>query len=168
MIGLTRWYLASCSSVGTRPVFLSGFGIASVVRIAYREPAGRLTFAALRCATDNLNGDNVEYVFFPAGVKHVFCYELLVNPAPTSGLITIEKQVIGGPAGEHPAFPFSGNISYDPNGFQLSDGGSVDFYRAGVATWNAAEGTVAGYQRASVDCTATSEPREDLRRGAQP
>ena len=44
MIDLTRWDLASSSSVGTRPVFLSDFGIASVVRIAYREPAGSLTF----------------------------------------------------------------------------------------------------------------------------
>lgn len=28
-------------------------------------------FGALRCGTDDVNGDNVEYLFFPAGVKHL-------------------------------------------------------------------------------------------------
>ena len=124
--------------------------------LAAKFPGPEYAFAALRCATDNLNGDNVEYLFFPAGVKHGFWYELLVNPAPTSGLITIQKRVTDAPAGEHPAFPFSGNISYDPNGFQLSDGWSVDFYRAGGSTWDVTEGAVAGYQLASLTCTAAS------------
>jgi hypothetical protein len=73
--------------------------------LAAKFPGAEYAFAALRCATDNLNGDNVEYVFFPAGVKHVFCYELLVNPAATSGLITIQKQVIGAPAGRASGVP---------------------------------------------------------------
>jgi hypothetical protein len=29
-------------------------------------------FGALRCAIDNLNGDNVEWILFPFGVEHVF------------------------------------------------------------------------------------------------
>ena len=37
--GRTRWYLQVSSSVGIRPVFLSGFGAISVVRTAYRVPA---------------------------------------------------------------------------------------------------------------------------------
>ena len=124
--------------------------------LAAKFPGPQYAFGALRCATDNLNGDNVEFLFFPAGVKHVFCYAFYVNPAPTSGLITIQKRVSGAPAGEHPAFPFSGNISYDPNGFQLSDGGSADFYRAGGDTWNVTEGHAAGYRLAALHCTATS------------
>ncbi len=121
-----------------------------------RFPGPEYGFGALRCATDNLNGDNVEYIFFPAGVTHVFCYGLYVKPPPTAGLITIQKRVTGTPSGENPSFPFSGTISYDPNGFSLADGESVDLYRAGAATWTVTEGTVANYRLTSVDCTATT------------
>ena len=44
MIGMTRCHFATSSSVGTRPVFLSGCGASSVARIAYSVPAGSLTF----------------------------------------------------------------------------------------------------------------------------
>jgi hypothetical protein len=57
----------------------------------------------------------------------VFCYALYVKPSPTAGLITIQKRVVGAPAGEDPSFPFNGSISYDPNGFQLTNGQSQDF-----------------------------------------
>jgi len=55
-------------------------------------------------------------------------------PPPTSGTITIKKQVVGAPAGENPPFPFNGSLSFDPNGFTLEDGRSQDFYRAGGST----------------------------------
>ncbi len=115
---------------------------------------GQYGFGALRCAVDALNGDNVEYIFFPEGVHHVFCYGLYVQPPPTSGTITITKEVSGAPAGDNPAFPFSGDISYDPNGFQLHDGESKDFYRAGGATWTVTEGDVANYRLDGINCTA--------------
>src|SRR5262249_46436729 len=38
---------------------------------AFKGP--KYGFAALRCAVDALNGDNVEYIAFPSEVKHVFC-----------------------------------------------------------------------------------------------
>lgn len=109
-------------------------------------------FGTLRCATDNLNGDNVEYIYFPAGVRHVFCYAYYVKPPPTSGTITIEKKVVGAPAGADPAFPFDGSITFDPHGFQLKNGQSVDFYRAGGAVWTVTEGAVDGYQLYGLSC----------------
>ena len=42
--------------------------------------AGKYGFGALRCAVDNLNGDNVEWVGFPSGQTHVFCYYYAVTP----------------------------------------------------------------------------------------
>jgi Domain of unknown function DUF11 len=120
-------------------------------------PGPEFAFGALRCAVDALNGDNVEYVFFPAGVTHVFCYALYVSPPPTAGTITIEKRVTGAPAGDHPAFPFNGSISFDPSGFVLGDGQSEDFPRAGGATWEVTEGKVDGYALSSVNCTAVGE-----------
>lgn len=64
--------------------------------------------------------------------------------------------MVGAPAGEDPSFQFNGSISYDPNGFQLANGQSQDFYRAGGATWNVTESSVAGYRLTSVTCTATN------------
>ena len=122
--------------------------------LAQKFPGPAYGFGGLRCATDNLNGDNVEYVFFPTGVRHVFCYGLYVTPPPTSGTITIQKQVTGAPAGDNPRFPFTGSISYDPSGFQLGAGGSEDFYRAGGVVWTVTEGAVANYKLAGVSCRA--------------
>jgi hypothetical protein len=31
-------------------------------------------FGALRCSIDNLNGDNVEWIAYPQGTEHAFCY----------------------------------------------------------------------------------------------
>jgi hypothetical protein len=64
-------------------------------------------FGALRCATDNVNGDNVEYVAYPTGKNHVFCFAYYVSPAPTAGTIKIVKTVSpdSPPAQD---FPFQG------------------------------------------------------------
>ena len=125
--------------------------------LATQYPGPEFGFGALRCATDDLNGDNVEYIYFPTGVTHVFCYGLYVKPSPTAGLITIKKEVSGAPQGENPSFPFTGSISYDPGGFQLSNGGSIDFYRAGGVTWNVTEGPVDNYKLSSVQCSVVAE-----------
>ena len=117
---------------------------------------GQYGFGALRCAVDALNGDNVEYIFFPEGVHHVFCYGLYVQPPPTSGTITITKKVHDAPAGDNPSFPFSGNISYDLNGFQLRDRESKDFFRAGGSTWTVTEGDVANYRLDGINCTSAA------------
>ena len=96
--------------------------------------APEYAFGTLRCASDNLNGDNVEFIYFPAGVTHVFCYAFYVKPPPPSGTITITKHVVGAPAGTHPAFNFPGGctgcLSFDPGGFTLADTQSATFYRA--------------------------------------
>ena len=87
-------------------------------------------------------------------MTHVFCYALYVVPPPTSGTITIQKRVVGAPAGENPAFHFSGPLSFDPNGFTLADGQSKDFFRAGGQDWAVTEDAVDNYRLSSVNCTA--------------
>jgi uncharacterized repeat protein (TIGR01451 family) len=121
--------------------------------LAQKFPGPEYGFAALRCATDAYNGDNVEYIMFPTGVHHVFCYAFYVKPPPTAGTITIQKHVVGAPVGEGPAFSFNGSISFDPNGFTLANGDSMDFHRAGGQTWEVTEDAVPNYVT-SVDCTA--------------
>ncbi|WP_420034327.1 hypothetical protein ACN2WE_18970 [Streptomyces sp. cg28] len=68
-------------------------------------------FAALRCAQDSVNGDNVEYVTFPSGTRHVFCYYYAVTPPPDAGTIKVIKKVQPKTAGAGD-FRFDGNLSY--------------------------------------------------------
>jgi hypothetical protein len=72
-------------------------------------------FGSLRCAIDNLNGDNVEWVGYPQSYKHVLCYAYYVTPPPTSGTIKIIKKV---PAGDTSTetFHFGGTVSFNPGG----------------------------------------------------
>ncbi|WP_345675606.1 prealbumin-like fold domain-containing protein [Yinghuangia aomiensis] len=78
-------------------------------------------FAALRCAQDALNGDNVEYVSFPQGARHVFCYYYAITPPPSAGTITVVKNVAAGSPGTGD-FRFDGNVSYaDTNGDGVND-----------------------------------------------
>jgi LPXTG-motif cell wall-anchored protein len=83
-------------------------------------------FGALRCAIDNLNGDNVEWIGFPGDSLHVFCYFYTVDPAPTAGTIVVEKRTTGA-ANTH-TFNFQGNVSYNPGGafaLTVAPGGSA-------------------------------------------
>ena len=101
---------------------------------------GQFGFGALRCSVDNLNGDNVEWIAYPQGTEHVFCYAYYVRPPPTSGTIVIRKEVRDTP-GATQTFTFDGNLSFNEgNVFNLrvSNGqpASQSFYRAatGAAT----------------------------------
>ncbi|MGD9571446.1 MAG: hypothetical protein AB7V62_06180 [Thermoleophilia bacterium] len=120
-------------------------------------------FGALRCAIDNLNGDNVEWIAYPQGARHVFCYAYYVTPPPTGGTIVVRK-VVQAPSGTaSQSFTFRGNITYsEDNRFSLSAApgspGSTSFVRAavgpGVAPWTFTEQTPPGYELTGVACTS--------------
>lgn len=132
----------------------------------------RYGFAALRCSNDAWNGDNVEYIDFPTGDTHVYCYAIYVEPPPTSGTIVVRKQVTGSGSDPNSAFLFNSaslyephapdcvgslgptcDLSYDPNGFTLKHNGSVTFFR-GEGQWTIVEGNVLGYDRTAINCTS--------------
>jgi hypothetical protein len=119
-------------------------------------------FGALRCGVDNLNGDNVEYVSYPTGATHVFCFAYYVKPAPTSGTIVVRKQLQGVPAGTPPqSVRFTGNISYEHNVFVLtaspSKAGEATFYRAAGATWSFGEDAPPpGEEFAGLQCSSST------------
>jgi uncharacterized repeat protein (TIGR01451 family) len=121
-------------------------------------------FGALRCATDNVNGDNVEYIRFPTGSRHVYCFAYYVTPPPTSGTIVIRKQVTE-PAGADQTFTFEGNISFTPDQrFDLSvvNGStpSHTFFRAEThptdAPWTVRELVPSGWVLTGLTCTQTN------------
>jgi hypothetical protein len=101
-------------------------------------------FGALRCATDNLNGDNVEWISYAPDTVHVFCFAYYVKPAPTSGTIRIVKEVSLPPDSFPQRVRFTGDLSYNPGGeffLTASNGnpGSQSFIRAAGRTWTVTE-----------------------------
>ncbi len=129
----------------------------------YADPAfaGRYGFGALRCAIDDLNGDNVETIQFPSGTRHMYCYAYYVTPPPASGTIVIRKQVEGSEASE--SFRFTGNVSYNEGGaFDLSaadgDPDSIEFLRGetrpGDAPWTVVEEAREGWSLTGLTCTS--------------
>ena len=115
-------------------------------------------FGALRCATDNLNGDNVEWISYPPDTTHVFCFAYYVKPAPTSGTITVRKQVSLPPDTPAQKIRFTGNISYANNEFFLTSSNSktdqLSFIRAGGSTWDFTEEVPALAKLTDIVCTS--------------
>ena len=127
----------------------------------------RYGFAALRCAVDNLNGDNVEWVRVPTGHTDVFCYAYLVDQTPQSGTITVVKKVqsYDGSTQVQQTASFSGSVSYNPGGlFSLAATtaapASVDFVRdavaAGGAPWSIIETPQSGWTLSSASCVSST------------
>ncbi|MEI6362340.1 MAG: hypothetical protein WCP95_09400, partial [Actinomycetes bacterium] len=122
-------------------------------------------FAALRCANDNVNGDNVEYVNFKTIQRHVFCYYYAVQPPPDSGTIVIRKVVANPAAAPDQTFNFGGNVSYNPGGtFSLkpaspSWAAESTFIRGESSdvgfNWRVTETVPADWTLSSISCVVT-------------
>ena len=103
----------------------------------------------------------MEFVAFPSGSRHVYCFAYYVTPPPTSGTIVIRKEV-SSPAGADQTFTFEGNLSYTPDhrfSLTVDDGApaSATAYRAetraGDPPWTVRELTPAGWQLTGLECT---------------
>ncbi len=126
---------------------------------------GAYGFAALRCAIDGLNGDNVETLQFPQGARHIFCFAYYVNPPPTSGTIIVRKQVTDPSATASQTFSYAGNISYtSDHTFNLSAAyqqpREISFVRGATGPndppWTFTEQPLAGWQLTGLTCTSAS------------
>jgi hypothetical protein len=122
---------------------------------------GAYGFGALRCGIDALNGDNVEWIGYPTGARHVFCYAYYVTPPPRSGTIVVTKQLDAPPGSATQAFRFQGDISYtNDHAFTLTAGpgrpASATFYRAGGQTWSFREDALPGYGVERLTCASAA------------
>ena len=122
---------------------------------------GAYGFGALRCAIDNLNGDNVEFIQIPTGSRHVFCYAYYVVPPPSSGTLIVRKVVRGAPDANE-SFVMGGNVSYDPSGtFSLDvrngQPAQETFFRAATTgvrpPWTIQEQVPSGWALTGLRCT---------------
>jgi hypothetical protein len=129
--------------------------------LLHAQFGGDYGFGALRCAIDNLNGDNVEWIGYPSGARHVFCYYYAVTPPPSAGTIIVKKALASGSNGPA-SFRFVGNISYTENhDFTLtpqsdSSPASASFVRAAGDAWDFTEQPTAGYSLTDVTCVQTT------------
>ena len=126
---------------------------------------GSVSFGALRCATDNYNGDNVEYVRFPNGARHAYCFAYYVTELPEPVSITVRKQLTDRSPGG-PTFEFTGDTSFIPGGtFTLrpeGDDGSAEitFVRAADVDWTVGETVPEGWTLESLECTTPASGRK--------
>jgi uncharacterized repeat protein (TIGR01451 family) len=148
------------AAIAAQPGSLWAQGGTTADPILNKQYPGEYGFGALRCALDDVNGDNVEWVGFPSGARHVFCFAYYVQPPPTAGTIVIRKQVQG-TAKTTELFPFKGNLSFNQNGlFSLAvkDGQATQqsFIRAatepGEAPWGAQELVPANWKLTGLQC----------------
>ncbi len=133
--------------------------------VLYPGTGGAYGFGALRCASDNYNGDNVEWIAYPSGAQHVFCFAYYVSPPPTAGTIIVRKKTVGDPAGSSENFDFKGNISYAEGGdFSINAGGGKtgqqSFARAqtlaGDEPWSFREYLPSNWVLDDLDCVSAT------------
>ena len=132
---------------------------------------GQFGFGALRCAVDVLNGDNVEWIAYPAGAKHVFCYAYYVVAAADER-DDRRQQGRRRPGGHrHAVVRLPGRHLLHPGetfAIAASAGkpGSATFYRAAGQTWSWRELDLPGWieGRPVLPLGDRREPDPDRRR----
>jgi hypothetical protein len=68
-------------------------------------------FGALRCAADGHAGGNVQWLGFPAGVRHVLCFAYYVKQAQSPATLVVKART-SAPAGYPQRFAFDASASY--------------------------------------------------------
>ena len=122
------------------------------------DPAGGYGFGTLRCAIDNGNGSNVEWIGYPAGTRHVFCFAYYVDPRPAAGALVVRQEVtrrLGYPQ----RFGFTSNASYARDGVvDLTTSGepvSTTLYRASDNEYRVSAQLSPGWRLANLTCAGT-------------
>jgi hypothetical protein len=119
-------------------------------------------FGALRCSMDGRTGGNLQWLSFPAGVRHVFCYAYYVKSTDAGGRITVRLRTTR-PIGYPQRVPFASTLSFSPDGaFVLassSDPVDAAFDRATTPTGQPGYGLrpqpPSGWRVADATCTAS-------------
>jgi hypothetical protein len=125
------------------------------------QPDG-YAFGALRCAVDGRTGGNIQWLSFPAGIRHVYCYAYYVKGAGTGGTVTIRMRTTR-PIGYPQRVPFKSDLSFAPDSvFALASSGEpvvTSFTRTatptGAAPYAIQPQPPAGWRVAEVACTAS-------------
>jgi hypothetical protein len=121
-----------------------------------------LAFGALRCSIDGRTGGNLQWLSFPAGARHVFCYAYYVRTTDAGGRITVRLRTTR-PIGYPQRVPFASTLSFSPDGaFALASSGDpveATFDRsttpAGQPGYALRPQPPSGWQVSDATCTAS-------------
>jgi hypothetical protein len=111
-------------------------------------------FGALRCALDGHTGGNAQWIGFPSGARHVFCFAYYVKGAPAPGTLIVRARTTR-PAGYPQRFAFDASPSYAPDRRVAIDAATdATFVRSsGGQPATIAARTPAGWTLADLGCT---------------
>ncbi|WP_238008069.1 hypothetical protein KZZ52_05005 [Dactylosporangium sp. AC04546] len=117
-------------------------------------------FGALRCAADGHSGGNVQWLGFPAGTRHVFCYGYYVKGAQPTATLVVRARTTQ-PPGYPQRFAFDASPSYNADKRVSVDAVTdATFVRsAGGAPNTVVSRTPAGWTLSDVACTASGGGR---------
>jgi hypothetical protein len=112
---------------------------------------------ALRCAADGQTPGNVQWLSFPSGTRHVFCYAYYVKGAGDGGTVTVRMRTTR-PVSYPQRVPFSSGLSLAPDGgFALASSGEqveAAFTRL-PAAYRVQPHPPAGWRLAGAECAAS-------------
>ncbi|GII21152.1 hypothetical protein Pme01_07490 [Planosporangium mesophilum] len=114
-------------------------------------------FGALRCAVDGRTAGNLQWLSFPSGVRHVFCYAYYVKGAAAGGTVTVRMRTTR-PVGYPQPVPFVSGLTNATDG-QFSLAGSGEPVEASFtrppASYQVTPRVPAGWRVAGVTCGAS-------------
>ncbi|WP_432985717.1 prealbumin-like fold domain-containing protein [Dactylosporangium sp. CA-233914] len=117
-------------------------------------------FGALRCALDGHSGGNVQWIGFPAGARHVFCFAYYVKAAQPTATLIVRARTTRAP-GYPQRFAFDASASYRPDKRVTADASTdVTLVRsAGGVPSTIVSRTPAGWTLADAACTKSGAGR---------
>ncbi|WP_432835074.1 prealbumin-like fold domain-containing protein [Dactylosporangium sp. CA-092794] len=117
-------------------------------------------FGALRCGVDDHTGGNVQWIGFPSGVRHVFCFAYYVKSAPATGTLIVRARTTRA-AGYPQAFAFDASPSYASDKRITVDAATdATFVRSsGGKPSTVVSRTPAGWTLADLGCTKSGAGR---------
>ena len=116
-------------------------------------PTGH-SFAVLRCGIDGRTGGNTQWIGYPTGARHVFCYAYYVRGATATGTLTVKlrtSRAVGYPQ----RVPFTSTLSQSGTFTLTADSSETSFVRLSGEAHRIQPQLPAGWQLADVSCAAS-------------
>jgi len=113
------------------------------------------SFAVLRCGIDGRTGGNTQWIGYPSGARHVFCYAYYVRGATATGTLTIKlrtSKAVGYPQ----RVPFASSLSQSGSFALTADSSETSFVRLSGEAHRLQPQLPAGWQLADATCAAST------------
>jgi hypothetical protein len=113
------------------------------------------SFAVLRCGIDGRTGGNTQWIGYPTGVRHVFCFAYYVRGATATGTLTVKlrtSRAVGYPQ----RVPFASTLSQSGTFALTADSSETSFVRLSGEPHRLQPQLPAGWALDDATCAASS------------